>query len=70
MEVNYEPKNKSGKDPQPFKIERQNIKQYYDFTPGTLISKLNEIEGIKEKFHTLECFKLFRKQNSFCRQFL
>ena len=54
MEVNYEPKNKSGKDPQPFKIERQNIKQYYDFTPGTLISKLNEIEGIKEKFHTLE----------------
>ena len=54
VEVNYEQKNKSGKDPQPFKIEKQNIKQYYDFTPGTLISKLNEIEGIKEKFHTLE----------------
>ena len=54
VEVNYEQKNKSGKDPQPFKIERQNIKQYYDFTLGTLISKLNEIEGIKEKFHTLE----------------
>ena len=33
VEVNYEQKNKSGKDPQPFKIERQNIKQYYDFTP-------------------------------------
>ena len=36
------------------KIERQNIKQYYDFNPSDLVSKLNEIEGIKEKFNTLE----------------
>ena len=49
-----EPKNKSAEDPQPFKIERQNINQYYAFNPGTLVSKLNEIEDIKEKFHTLE----------------
>ena len=54
MKVNYESKNKSAKDPQHFKIERQNIKQYCDFTLSTLVSELNEIEGIEEKFHTLE----------------
>ena len=69
MEVNYEPKNKSGKDPQPFKIERQNIKQYYDFTLGTLISKLNEIEGIKKKFHTLESLNCSENKTLFADSF-
>ena len=54
MEVNCEPKNKSTEDPLPFKIESQNINQYYAFTPSILVSKLNEIECIKEKFHILD----------------
>ena len=69
VEVNYEQKNKSGKDPQPFKIEKQNIKQYYDFTPGTLISKLNEIEGIKKKFHTLESLNCSENKTLFADSF-
>ncbi len=54
IEVNYEPKNKSTEDLQPFKTERRNINQYYDFDLSTLVSKLNEIGGIKEKFQILE----------------
>ena len=54
MEVNYETKNKSAEDPQPFKIEKQNINQYFDFTLSNLVNKLNGIKRIKEKFHILE----------------